>query len=162
MDWLALQIKLKEENRAKENLFSQGFQSYFPYMYVLDEVKNKNKTKKESMFPGYAFVKFTKDIDLKKIDSTRGVVKIVRFGDEYPVLNNDIIRSIKNIEDSSRENPKQLSYKIGEKIIIKSGPLKDQQGTVTGIVLNQRIEILYSMLNRAHLIQIKIDNIHKL
>jgi len=159
--WLAIQVKPREVKRAIENLSNQGFESYFPAIYSLSQRKSNAQIKKEAMFPGYAFVRFTQNIQLKRLDSTRGVIKIVRFGDEYPLLAKQVIASIKNIEDASLEDPKQQSYKIGEKIIIVSGPLKDQEGIISGEVSNQRVEILYMMLNRAHLIKIEVENISK-
>ena len=159
--WLAIQVKPREVKRAIENLSNQGFESYFPAIYSLSQRKSNAQIKKEQMFPGYAFVRFTQNIQLKRLDSTRGVIKIVRFGDEYPLLAKQVITSIKNIEDASLEDPKQQSYQIGEKIIIVSGPLKDQEGIISGEVSNQRVEILYMMLNRAHLIKIEVENISK-
>ena len=113
------------------------------------------------MFPGYAFVRLTPNIDLKSLDSTRGVINIVRFGEEYPLLNQDTIISIQSAEDQSFKDPKKQSYNIGEKIIINDGPLKDQPGIIASEISNQRVEILYSLLNRAHLVRIQIDKILK-
>ena len=113
------------------------------------------------MFPGYAFVRFSQNIELKRLDSTRGVMKIIRFGNEYPLIDHQDITVIKSIEDSSFKNPKQESYKIGEQIITVRGPLKDQKGIISKEISNQRVEILYMLLNRAHLIDMKIKNISK-
>ncbi|MBD62829.1 MAG: hypothetical protein CMD68_01960 [Gammaproteobacteria bacterium] len=159
--WFALQVKPKEEKRAQKNLTYQDFESYFPKIYSFSKVIRKDLLKEEFMFPGYAFVKNKKNIDLKKLNSTRGIVKIVRFGTSYPLLSKDIIKSVMSIEKDSYKNPKQQSFKIGEKIIINTGPLKDHQGVIAGKEVNQRIEILYTLLNRAHSIQVGIENISK-
>ena len=159
--WLALHIKSKQEKRAKENLTYQGFESYFPKIYSFSKANKKDLLKIESMFPGYAFVRNKKNIDLKKLNSTRGILKIIRFGENYPLLSKDIIKSVKSIEKESFENPKQQSFKIGEKITINSGPLKDQSGVIVGKESNTRIKILYTLLNRAHSIQVNIENISK-
>tara|TARA_B100000524_G_scaffold309181_1_gene185108 strand:+ start:145 stop:648 length:504 start_codon:yes stop_codon:yes gene_type:complete len=161
LEWLALRIKSREEKRARENLSNQGFESYFPVIHSLIATKGNDELKKESMFPGYAFVRLTPNIDLKSLNSTRGVINIVRFGDEYPLLSQDTISSIQNAEDQSFKDPKQHSYKIGEKIIINEGPLKDQSGIIASEIINQRVEILYSLLNRAHLARIQIDKISR-
>lgn len=161
LEWLALRIKSREERRARENLSNQGFESYFPVIHSLITTKGNGELKKEPMFPGYAFVRLTPNIDLKSLDSTRGVINIVRFGEEYPLLNQDTIISIQSAEDQSFKDPKKQSYKIGEKIIINDGPLKDQPGIIASKISNQRVEILYSLLNRAHLVRIQIDKILK-
>jgi len=159
--WLSIQIKPREEKRAIENLTNQGFESYFPTIYSLPQHSGNPQIKKEPMFPGYAFVRVSQNIELKSLNSTRGVIKIIRFGDEYPLLDHKDILAIQSIEDASFNNPKQETYKIGEQIIIINGPLKDQKGIISKEASNQRVEILYIMLNRAHLINIPIENISK-
>jgi transcriptional antiterminator RfaH len=84
--WLVIQIKPREEKRAIENLSNQGFEYYFPVIYSLSKYRQNSQIKKEPMFPGYAFVRVSQNIDLKSLNSTRGVIKIIRFGDEYPLL----------------------------------------------------------------------------
>ena len=159
--WLAIQIKPREEKRAMENLTNQGFESYFPAIYSLAEYRKKSRIMKEPMFPGYAFVKVFHNIELKSLNSTRGVTKIIKFGEEYPAIDHQDIVDIKSIEEASLKDPKQETYKIGDQIIIASGPLKNQKGTIYRQASNQRVEILYMMLNRAHLITMKIENISK-
>ena len=159
--WLSIQIKPREEKRARENLTNQGFESYFPNIYSLPQHSRNSQIKKEPMFPGYAFIKVSHNIELKSLNSTRGVIKIIRFGDEYPLLDHKDIVAIQSIEDASFKDPKQETYKIGEQIIIISGPLKDQKGIISKKASNQRVEILYMMLNRAHLINMQIENISK-
>lgn len=159
--WLAIQIKPREEKRAIENLTNQGFQSYFPSIYSLPQQSRNSKIKKEPMFPGYAFVRVSENIKLKSLNSTRGIIKIIRFGDEYPLLDHQDIAVIQSIEHSSLKDPKQETYNIGEQIIIISGPLKDQKGTISKEISNHRVEILYTMLNRAHLINMQIQDISK-
>lgn len=159
--WLAIQIKPKEEKRAIENLTNQGFQSYFPSIYSLPQHSRNSQIKKEPMFPGYAFVRVSENIKLKSLNSTRGVIKIIKFGDEFPLLDHQDIVAIQSIEDASLRDPKQESYIIGEQIIIISGPLKNQKGIISKEASNHRVEILYMMLNRAHVINIQIESISK-
>ena len=159
--WLAIQIKPREEKRAIENLSNQGFEYYFPAIYSLSKYRQNSQIKKEPMFPGYAFIRASQNIELKCLNSTRGVIKIIRFGNEYPILDQRDIAAIKSIEDDSFKNPKRESYKIGEQIVIVSGPLKEQKGIISKVASNQRVEILYMMLNRAHLINMKVENISK-
>ena len=73
--WLAIQIKPREEKRAIENLTNQGFESYFPIIYSLSQHRRNSQIKKEPMFPGYAFVRVSHNIELKSLNSTRGVIK---------------------------------------------------------------------------------------
>jgi transcriptional antiterminator RfaH len=158
---MALKIKLKEEKRAEGNLLNQGYECYFPNLYSNLLLKNKSEIKKHPMFPGYAFVKSYPSLELKPVEFTRGVIGVVRFGNDYPVLSDAVIKSIRNVEQESIKDPKKASYKIGEFIIVSSGPLKDMPALITKNISDQRVEILYSLLNRTHTIELNPENISK-
>jgi transcriptional antiterminator RfaH len=158
---MALKIKPKEEKRAEENLLNQGYECYFPALYSNLILKNKLEIKKHSMFPGYAFIKSYPSLELKPVEFTRGVIGVVRFGNDYPILGDTVIQSIRDVEDESIKDPKKASYKIGEFIVVSSGPLKDQPAMITKNISDQRVEILYSLLNRTHTIELSLDNILK-
>ena len=72
--WLAINIKRSEVMRAEKNLNNQGYKCYFPALYSCLQSKQKKLVKKESMFPGYAFLQLHANIELKPIESTRGVI----------------------------------------------------------------------------------------
>ena len=159
--WMALKIKPKEEKRAEDNLLNQGYECYFPALYSNLLLKNKSEIKKHSMFPGYAFIKSYPSLELKPVEFTRGVIGVVRFGNEYPILGDAVIQSIRDLEQESIKDPKKESYKIGQFIIVNSGPLKDLPALITKNISDQRVEILYSLLNRTHTIELNSDNISK-
>lgn len=159
--WLAINIKPKEESRAEENLLNQGYECYFPVLHSNLSLRNKPVIKKYPMFPGYAFIKSYPTLELKPVEFTRGIVRVVRFGNEYPSLNDRVIQSIRDVEQESRRDPKRASYKIGEFIVMNTGPLKDLPALVTKNISEQRVEILYSLLNRSHTIEVSADNISK-
>ena len=159
--WMALKIKPKEEKRAEENLLNQGYECYFPALYSNLLLKNKLEIKKHSMFPGYAFIKSYPSLELKPVEFTRGVIGVVRFGNDYPILGDAVIQSIRDVENESIKDPKKASYKIGEFIVVSSGPLKDLPALITKNISDQRVEILYSLLNRTHTIELNSDNILK-
>ena len=159
--WLVLNIKPKEGKRAEENLLNQGYEPYFPVLHSSQLSKTKTVIKKQAMFPGYAFLKSEPNLEIKPVRSTRGVIKIIRFGDKYPVLDNQVIQSFKEVEIESINNPNKESYRIGEFIEILTGPLKDQEAVITATISEQRVEILFSLLNRAHTIQVDTSIISK-
>jgi len=159
--WLVLNIKPKEGKRAEENLLNQGYEPYFPVLHYSQLSKTKTVIKKQAMFPSYAFLKSEPNLEIKPVRSTRGVIKIIRFGDKYPVLDNQVIQSFKAVELESINNPNKESYRIGEFIEILTGPLKDQEAVITATISEQRVEILFSLLNRAHTIQVDTSIISK-
>ncbi|WP_252177995.1 transcription termination/antitermination NusG family protein [Endozoicomonas sp. 4G] len=77
--WYLLKAKPHQEQRARENLETQGFDTYCPIVKV--RAKAKDPLKEEALFPGYVFLYLDlKDLDrYHKIRSTRGVIEIVYF-----------------------------------------------------------------------------------
>ena len=77
------------------------------------------------------------------------------------LYDNKVIKSIREVERDSIRNPKRESFQIGEFIVINSGPLKDLKAVITRNLSDQRVEILYSLLNRAHTTHLDSDAISK-
>ncbi|WP_062267759.1 transcription termination/antitermination NusG family protein [Endozoicomonas arenosclerae] len=75
--WYLLKTRPRQEQRAQENLETQGFDVYCPFV----KMRIKGLLKEEILFPGYVFLYLDlKDLDrYHKIRSTRGVNEIVYF-----------------------------------------------------------------------------------
>jgi transcriptional antiterminator RfaH len=67
--WYLIQTKKRDEIKARNNLDSQGYDTYLPLL-------NGNV-----IFPGYLFVSIHQEA-FAPINSTRGVIGLVRFGDQ--------------------------------------------------------------------------------
>ena len=65
--WYLVQTKRRDEAKANLNLTRQGYETYMP---TLDD---------EVLFPGYIFVNTE---SFSTINSTIGVIGLVRFGDQ--------------------------------------------------------------------------------
>jgi len=76
--WYLCQTKKGAEQTAAINLLRQDYRVNLP------------KHELEPLFPGYLFVQVD-DKPFAQIDSTRGVTKLVRFGDRLAVVPQSIV-----------------------------------------------------------------------
>ena len=108
-NWFVLTTKPKSEQRAVENLTSQGIKVYFPKVKQLKKRQGKKVVLEEALFPNYIFVKLNTDKDnFNAIRSTRGVGSFVRFGLNYAQVNEDLITQLKGDIGNQQTNLSSL------------------------------------------------------
>ena len=73
--WLTIQVKFRQESRAEENILHQGYETFFPKLSIQPE--SHESIRVLPMFPGYAFVKFNKNLEIRSLNSTLGVLKVI-------------------------------------------------------------------------------------
>ena len=102
--WYLVYTKPRLEFIAQENLERQGFNVYLP-LYKIIKKPTKNSLNKEinvvrePMFPRYLFVQAKhREQSLSTIQYTRGVLFIVRFGQNLASLPQKLIDDIKTFE----------------------------------------------------------------
>lgn len=146
-NWYLIQTKPGNEQRAEFNLSNQGIETFLP-LYKVHQINFGRITeKKKPLFPSYLFARFELSSNYYKVKWTRGVNKIVAFGD-FPVpVADEIIQGIKN--RAGKDNLIELDedWQEGDIVEIISGPLKGLQGIFQKRISDKgRIKILLSML----------------
>ena len=118
--WLVATYKINEVKRTTNNLSNQGLNYYLPKITT----KNANSIQKENiLFPGYIFIKTDFD-KFALIKYTKGINSIIKFGKNIPYITDDEIKSIREVEESSKSKPLISKIKIGQEVVIKDGTLK--------------------------------------
>lgn len=97
--WYAIQCKGRESTRAAENLYRQGFEIFHP---LIENGKRNN----EPLFPFYLFIHLNRvDSNWRPIRSTRGVLRMVKFGLEPTPVPDDLISMLKLHSDQHSSDP---------------------------------------------------------
>jgi len=151
-NWLLLQVKPRQEMRALENLERQQAQCYCPLIQVEKLSRGKRIHVEEALFPGYFFINFDPEksnLTYTAIRSSRGVSKIVRFGEEPAKVPEALVSQIKDCEKASVSslNAPNLPQK-GDTLIIVEGPLKGLQAVYSQTDGQQRSIVLISLLHQ--------------
>jgi transcriptional antiterminator RfaH len=128
--WYALQTHALQEDRAAENLNAWGVETFAP---KYKERRSNAYTGRpvyftRSLFPRYIFARFDAARMLRKVWFTRGVAKVVGFGDGPSPVDDEIIELIKSRvgEDGFVQFDEEL--KRGDKVVIRDGPLTNLVG----------------------------------
>ena len=162
--WLLLQVKPRQEQRALANLECQGGQCYCPQVLSEKLVRGKRVQVQEALFPGYVFFYSnpTQDgLTYTTIHSSRGVSKIVRFGAHYAAIPQALVDHIKQREAQKQEATTHSSLpQKGDKVAILEGPFRGLQAIYQQAQGDKRSLLLIDLLNQQSKISLE-NNILK-
>lgn len=140
--WFVATYKFNEIKKAEINLSNQNFDFYVPKILV----KKINSTLvEEVLFPGYIFVK-SKIEDYSSIKYTKGIKKIIKFGDSIPCLTDNKMKEIKSVEKLSKLRPVSAEIKIGQEAIISKGPFRGTIVKICSLPSKDRVRVLLTIL----------------
>ncbi|MGB9700139.1 MAG: transcription termination/antitermination protein NusG [Thermodesulfobacteriota bacterium] len=145
--WYVIQTKPGNEQRAEFNLSNQGIETFLP-LYKAQLISFGRLTeKKKPLFPNYLFAKLELSAHYSQVKWTRGVSKIVAFGDIPVPVSEEVIQAIKSRVGKDNLIELEENWREGDLVEIISGPLKGLQGIFQRKLSDKgRIKILLSML----------------
>lgn len=157
--WYLIHTKPRQEATALTNLERQGYTCYLPKVSKTTGRGSNTRKTYEPMFPRYLFIQLNEGKadcnghNWMPIRSTRGVDKLVQFGDAYPSLDNSLIQALRQRE---RDTPAQPTLKQGDTVQILDGPFKDLEAIFYNADSEHRVIILMNFLTRQ--LPLRIDS----
>ena len=148
--WFVATYKINEIKRVETNLLNQSLHYYLPK--IVTKKPNSN-AKEEIMFPGYIFINTSID-KYSTIQYTKGIKKIIRFGETLSYMTDDEIRNINIIEQSSRSHPLVSELKIGQEVGINEGAFKGNFAKICALPSKERVGVLLHILGSKKSIEI--------
>lgn len=137
---------------AEENISNQGFEVYLP--------KFKLDGGYKPLFPGYVFAHLAQDINWTPIFSTKGVARFVKFGSEFAIVPEHIINLIMKNEQQTIDQAIELSkFQKGDKLTVTSGPLAGFDVTFEKYTSDERIIVLFKMLQHSQSVSVEKDQV---
>lgn len=161
MYWYLVFTKPRQEEVALVNLEKQGYSCYLPKISKEIVRSKKLVQEKQPMFSRYIFLEendFSNKKGLSTIKSTIGVSNLVVSGNTPLKAKNDLIDTIKNMEN----NNASAMFKTGDKIRIKEGTFKDYEGIFHAKDGSERAIILINMLNKIQKIKLSVSDFYYL
>ena len=153
--WLVASYKVSELKNLETNLKNQNFSYYLPKIIIH---KTNCKIKEEALFPGYIFI----DVNNKEYQSlnfTKGIKKIIKFGNNISYIDNSEIEDVKKFERSCQKFPLQRKIKIGQSVEIKEGSLKGNLVNICSLPAKDRVDIFINILGFKRKVNIELKNI---
>ncbi|MBL4570192.1 MAG: transcription/translation regulatory transformer protein RfaH [Alcanivorax sp.] len=157
--WYVIQCKPAQNERAYQNLTNQGYRCFSPQLVVEKVVAGRRVTRVEPLFPGYLFIQLQKGVeDWGAIRSTRGVLRLVRFGMNPVPVPGDVIQSLmRRSVDAGR--PPAPAYVSGQAVRITHGPFADLHALFEGFRGEERAVVLLAMLEKHHRLTLNISEL---
>lgn len=160
LQWFVLTSKPREEQRAFDNLSSQGYLVFLPKIAKIKKRQGSKVISQEPLFPNYLFIQLDQnEANFNAIRSTRGVGAFVRFGMKQATISTHIIDKIKlDIEGEQQHKTLDdlVKFISGEQVEITDGPFKGLQAIYQAKDGFERSILLVKMLGQEN--EIKIEN----
>lgn len=157
--WYVIQCKPGQNERAYQNLINQGYHCFSPQLAVEKVVAGRRVTRVEPLFPGYLFIQLQEGVeDWGAIRSTRGVLRLVRFGMNPVPVPNDVIQSLMRRSVEAGQPPAP-AYVSGQAVRITQGPFADLHALFEGFRGEERAVVLLAMLEKHHRLTLNISEL---
>ena len=149
--WYTIHTKPRQESVAEEHLQRQGFTVYLPRIQATRRQKDRWQETIEPLFPRYLFIYTNpEEQNLAPIRSTRGVSKLVRFGNQLIPVPEVLIEAVKERADPETGwlVPESPLFKPGDRVAILEGPFAELEGIFHCEQGEQRALILLEVLGK--------------
>lgn len=155
--WYVVQTKPRQEKRAAEHLNQQGGRVFLPQVPSLKCNKNGLTSQFSLLFPGYLFLcSNSGSALLGKVRSTLGVKGLLRFGDKPVSVAESIIKDLMDRCDAEEVKP---LFKLGENVLMTSGPFKDYLALFTEMDGEKRAVVFIQLLNQQQRLVVDIADL---
>lgn len=160
--WYVLQCKPREVFRAVEQLANQDYEAFAPSFRREAIRKGKREVVVEPLFPHYCFVRLSDIADnWAPIRSTRGVSKLLRFGDLPLAVPDAIVTALQAREaalDNPHAQPKAL-FMPGQTVTITEGPLAGLSAVFDARDGDERVILLLKLLHQQQRVHLPISHV---
>jgi len=150
MHWYLIYTKPRLERHALENLERQGYECYLP-LYPTEKLRRRKLTVTDSpLFPRYLFIRLSQEDSGKSwapLRSTRGVSRLVCFGQHPAQVDDALIALLKSREQSFQSEPERM-FDQGTPVRIMDGPFADIDAVYQIPDGERRALVLIEILNK--------------
>ena len=151
--WIAVYTKPRHEKTVEKELQKKEFEVYLPLLKQRRKWSDRKKWVEFPLFRSYIFVK-TEIKNALFVLQTLGVVKVVKFGGEVAVIQNDSIQAIKLMIEGGYMTEATDYFVKGVPVEVKDGPLKGLVGEVIRVDNHDRLLVRVDAIQHSVSVQI--------
>jgi transcriptional antiterminator RfaH len=149
--WYCLYSRRKQEHVAAAHVTLLGSIPVF-----CPRIRFRRQTKggaavmvTEALFPGYFFARFCLGEMLPQVRSAHGVSSIVRFGEWYPAIEDDVIEQLRDKTGGNTITEVVPEFAPGDSVRLTEGPLAGLEAVITQVLPGkERVRLLLDFLGR--------------
>jgi transcriptional antiterminator RfaH len=149
MQWFLLQTKVKQEQRAAENLERQDVVSFCPMIRVDKISRGRRAEVLDVLFPGYLFVQLGESsVSTTAVRSTRGVSHFVTSAGAPIKVPQGLVEQLRQRVTADADVVMSQLPKPGAKMQIIDGPFKGLNAVFTEPDGNNRAIVMVTLLSQ--------------
>jgi transcription antitermination factor NusG len=146
--WYALRVKPRHEKSTAGFLRNKGYTEFLPLYTSTRRWSDRIQKVEMPLFPGYLFCRFDFG-DRLPILKTPGVLHIVGMGQlAHPVHEHEITALQAVVKSGLLMQPWPF-LKVGQRVIIQDGPLRNVEGLVADIRDQRHLIVSITLLQRS-------------
>ena len=152
----AVRTKPRQEAQALDHLERQAFTTYLPLIKTPRRRLGKWQSSVEPLFPGYLFVCIDPSAQsTAPIRSTRGVLGLVRFGNELRPVPHGVVERLaaSQAERDTPIDPAAL-FRPGTEVMIADGALAGVRAIFEARSSDDRVYLLFELLGKTNRIEV--------
>jgi len=145
--WFLAQLKPNSSAIAQRNLARQEIVNFLPVEEVTIRRASRFETRTRPLFPGYLFVGLApKSNQWRAVNSTRGITRLVRFGEAPQPVPDALVAELRARCDSAGCLKPVAAFDAGETVRVTSGPFSDFVATVEQVDPDRRVWLLLDLM----------------
>lgn len=157
-NWYVVQSKPGQAERAAQELENQGFDTFLPLIRVEKIKRGKRSEQIEPLFPGYLFIYLSEmESNWRPIRSTRGVARLVTFGDKPAVVPHPVVAALREQLRGSKSEPAAPTLKPQQRVSIIDGPFQGLNAVFEQYDGEQRGFLLLELLGRWQRLSLSLE-----
>lgn len=157
-EWHVIYTKPRQEYRALEQLNNQGYTCFLPTLSSERIHRGKIEKNIEPLFARYLFIQLNeRHSNWAAIRNTRGVSRLVTFGDKAATLPDILIDTLQRTPEVIHK----LLFKPGDLVEIIAGPLAGINAIYQGPDGATRALVLVEMMSQPHKLKIAVEMMRK-
>ena len=146
--WYLVSVKPNAYRLAEENLARQGFGVFSPKYVSTKKKGSRFLNHSQPLFPGYLFAEVSKNSpEVKILNYTRGVNKIISFSDRYYPLKKLLVENLQLHCDADDVFSHEFNFKLGDRVKIEHGPFTSFFGKIISAKSSLRVQVLLEFLS---------------
>jgi transcriptional antiterminator RfaH len=159
--WFCLKTQPKHEKLAAQFLRSQaGLEVFCPLLRFQRATVTGKKWFEEALFPGYMFARFPYRTHFRLVASSMGVTKVVGFGGQPAVVEDDIIEELRAFARDNEVVEIAPQVVPGDEVTVLDGPFKGLRAVVTRIMpAKERVAVLLDLLGTQREVEVTLGRV---
>ncbi|SHF63042.1 transcriptional antiterminator RfaH [Modicisalibacter ilicicola DSM 19980] len=161
--WYLIQCKGGESFRASEHLNNQDYEVFHPVLQVQKKRRGKLEWLDEPLFPYYLFIRLDRlASNWRPIRSTRGVLRLVGFGNEPLPVADELIDALrKSSLETASSRDGNVYFRAGEIVEITEGPFRALQAVFESQKGEERAIVLLNMLHNQQRLEMPVHHLRR-